>query len=787
MTYIFETVLEISFGASILALLILGARSLIGRRQNALMPVLCALLIAKLIIPLSIESPLSIQNIFNAQNSQTVIQETTIDIGIPQTDLDIAVADITETPSITQTNDVAYTAENTAYQPTLKKAWQPSAMDIAAMVWLVGMLILSACIGISNIRFMRLIKKNRAYTSPGFDELMAECKSAFHIRRNISVIRVSEINTAAVYGIFKPKLLISPHCFDVLSIQEKRHIILHELSHIKRKDTLTCLITTVLNVVHWFNPILWVALLLMRKDLEVMCDTNVLRKIGQSEKHSYATTLFTLIKISSTKNMRLVTALFMNKTSIKRRITMIARYKKRTPLYTALALLLTIVIAVTGCTTSVQDVAEETANTSEEQPQSTEQTGQDEQENGTSANALIGTYSVDFSDYADVESRVHNIEKAIDIIDGAIIPAGVQINFLQEDTIIEENGWETAPSFNWVTLYQTNCQEKNLDQLRVGGGVELVSFALMHGAMVANLDSITSDNPYVGLANWFDANVKIQARIENSNIIVDFYGPNNFEDQQERMIDEMETEQVIEPALMTSFTLDYSIHGTFATYYNVDKALSLLNDIVITPGEQLSLNSILGPRTETNGWKAAAGISGGAFVLQFGGGVSAVSNALYNAAIRAELEIIERRAHSNMSDYVPGGLDATISTGAPDLVIANPYDIDVTINGRREDGNVIIDIYGPPMEYTVDFTSQLTGTGDAPDAVYHYNAENTPDGATLAKGESRTYVRSRGSSTFGVYITLYDTDGNEIETNFFSETTYRAYTGQIYVNGPEPK
>lgn len=639
MTQIFETVLTMSLGASVLALLVLGARALIGRRQTVLLTILFAMLIAKLIFPLSIESPTSIQNLFALQNESTQNSQT-YDI-IPQIFAESVSAD---TPNTEIPADADLEAENTeaeiipATVSAAPKAWQPTALEIGAIIWLSGIAFLASYIAISNIRFMRKIRKNREYSTPRFNALLEECKNAFGMEQRISVIRVSEINTAAVCGIFRPKLLISPHTFDSLSLQEKRHIIMHELSHIKRKDTFTCLIMTILNIVHWFNPILWIAFILMRKDLEIMCDAKVLRKIGQAERHSYADTLLHLIKKTNTRNVRLVTALFMSKTSIKRRIIMIAKYKKNSPLFIALALLVTITVAITGCTTGMQNTAE-----TDEQPELTEEIE------------------------AIAEKSEPTESPAVEIIEPEPTPV-----------------------------------------------------------------------------------------------------------------------PVIEPVLMTSFTLDYSDYKSVNTYYNVKKALGLLQGIVIAPGTELSLNEVLGPRNKVSGWKEAAGISGGAFIQQYGGGVTAVSNALYNAAIRAELEVIDSSRHSIMSSYVDGGLDATISTGGPDLVIKNPYDIDVLIEGSIEDGIVTIEIYGPPRDYTVDFTSEQISTEDAPEEKYYYNTKTTPDGKPILDGESVIYAKSRKGLAFQVYKTWYDLNGTETKTEEFYYHMYRPITGRAYVNGPDP-
>ena len=868
MVYVFETVLKMSLGATILVLLVLGARGLIGQRKPALLPVLFALLIAKLIFPVSIESSLSVQNVLNVQSAQTAIQDAADEADVSQadtvTDTDILLTNEQEVITSDAGQDTATDSGDAVYQettPAVQQGWQPSALEIAAIVWIAGMVAFAGCVTVSNIRFVQLLKRNRRYEAPGFNALFTECKSLACIKRDIPVIQTNDIHTAAVYGVFRPKLLIAPTCFDALSLQQKRHILLHELTHIKRKDTLTCFVITVLNIVYWFNPVIWVAFWLMRKDLEVMCDAKVLEKIGDGEKRAYAATLIDLLGISNVRHTQLITTLFINRASIRRRIMMISKYKKSSALYTVFALLLTVMIAVTGCTSAVENTETTPVLTANwiEQPTDIE----DADQSGSEMSVLLASYDFDYSEYAEISGLPENIDKAVGLLGGTVIASGEQIDLMEIfSPVTAENGWETAPFIDtgeWaaaegIVAYEvaegatavatadeaaeatpepepTQAPEDTAEKATaaatvdeaaeatpepeptqapedtmtyevtegaeaytyvygtaVGGGIDLVVNAAAEAAVTAGLDQITNidaegedfTDGYYGLTNHFKDAVTINASNKGNVITIEIYGPAS-------SVQEEKQTEVVDPELIVTYDLDYSMHNSASTFYNVEKAVGLLDGAVIAPGERLSLNSILGPRTESAGWEAAAGISGGTFVMQYGGGVSAVSNALYNAALRAELDIVESSRYSIPCDYVDGGLDATISTSGPDLIIANPYDIDVTIQSRFEDGIITIEIYGPPMDYTVDFSSELVSTGDEPELEYYYNTETAPDGTAIAQGDSYIYAKSRKSYTYDVYKTLYDTDGNVIETSLFYTCTYKAITGSVYVNGPDPE
>ena len=127
--------------------------------------------------------------------------------------------------------------------------------------------------------------------------------------------------------------------------------------------------------------------------------------------------------------------------------------------------------------------------------------------------------------------------------------------------------------------------------------------------------------------------------------------------------------------------------------HNIALAASMIDGFVIQPGEIFSFDKVLGPRLSSTGYKDARVISGGKSMPGVAGGICQVSTTLYNAALRAGLEIIERHPHSQPVDYVPPGLDATVSEDAGlDLRIKNQLDVPVTIGARMEGARLIVDV-----------------------------------------------------------------------------------------------
>lgn len=246
--------------------------------------------------------------------------------------------------------------------------------------------------------------------------------------------------------------------------------------------------------------------------------------------------------------------------------------------------------------------------------------------------------------------------------------------------------------------------------------------------------------------------------------------------------------------LIASWTSSYSHHNNANRIKNVAKMLGIVNGTILEPNVVWSINDTAGPRSVANGWFEAAGIKGGAYVPDPGGGVCQVSSTLYNACIRSGVGIESATHHSIISDYIPIGLDATISTGSPDLKLKNvnatPMYIVTYMN--RDEQNVTVEIYGTPVkdatygDVILTYESKRGGTGTTPPTDYFYNAAATPDGTPIAPGASVTYREARGATSATAYKIIKDLQGKELKKDVFEKHTYRSYTGQVYVNGPDP-
>ena len=225
-----------------------------------------------------------------------------------------------------------------------------------------------------------------------------------------------------------------------------------------------------------------------------------------------------------------------------------------------------------------------------------------------------------------------------------------------------------------------------------------------------------------------------------------------------------------ELVLMGSATT--TVGGSEARKYNVWKMRDILNGAVFKPGEVFSINDTAGDRTVENGWALAPGIENGTYTDQAGGGICQVSSTMYNAALKAEMDIVARIPHTIMAKYVPPGMDATISTGGPDFKVSNPYESDMVmiIKCNIPDSKITVEIWGPEdRDYYLEFDQKLTSEEPLPATQYKTNAE-------LDKyGIEKTKVGQSGEQ-YTIYARRVDKETDEPVGDWYEVTTstYRA-------------
>lgn len=159
--------------------------------------------------------------------------------------------------------------------------------------------------------------------------------------------------------------------------------------------------------------------------------------------------------------------------------------------------------------------------------------------------------------------------------------------------------------------------------------------------------------------------------------------------------------------LLGSYSTNYSSSSS-NRIANIANGASLIDETVVYPGETFSFLEHVVPFTAANGYYQATGYSGGKVVPSTGGGICQVSSTMYNAVLRAELEVVERSNHGLTVGYVPLGADATVAEGSVDFKFKNNLENPIYIEAYTWQGNVYVCIYGQetrPSNRTIEFYS----------------------------------------------------------------------------------
>jgi beta-lactamase regulating signal transducer with metallopeptidase domain len=164
------------------------------------------------------------------------------------------------------------------------------------VIWLLGAAALVIRILGQDFRFAARVGRTRMVTDPEVLQILDECRRKMRIRFPLSLLATDEVETPALYGVVHPRLLVPEGLVENFSAEELRHIFLHELAHVKRRDLATHWLMTLAQVVHWFNPLVWLALGRMQVERELACDALALEHDDSRETQSYGRTLIKLME-----------------------------------------------------------------------------------------------------------------------------------------------------------------------------------------------------------------------------------------------------------------------------------------------------------------------------------------------------------------------------------------------------------------------------------------------------------------------------------------------------------
>ncbi|MHC4537158.1 MAG: M56 family metallopeptidase [Planctomycetota bacterium] len=213
-------------------------------------------------------------------------------------------------------------------------------------LWLAGALILVIYICVRNISLWLTVKRERPITDQGILDLLEDCKMEMGVQTIIGVVVSDKIKSPALFGFVRPRLLLPQGMLETYSLDELRYVFIHELAHLRQRDIYFGWLMALLQIAHWFNPLMWFAFGRMRADRELACDGLAISMMDADEPPRYGQTIVNLLEnFSQVRYVPSVAGILEDKSQIERRIKMIADYKKTSRSRWAGAMLLIAALA----------------------------------------------------------------------------------------------------------------------------------------------------------------------------------------------------------------------------------------------------------------------------------------------------------------------------------------------------------------------------------------------------------------------------------------------------------
>ncbi len=333
--------LRTSWQASVLVLLVLAAQWLFRGRLNARWQyALWLLVVARLAMPSLPTSSWSVFNVVHYAARETAAPRTNSDM--PKATLPITVPEL-----VTDLRTVPENLERGHIESISRSMAVPSAvfdkqhlMRNAAVVWLAGLLLLGGRAIGQNMAFVRRLRNAKAVTDAEMLAVFVRCKQVMGVSSPLPLVETDHVKSPALYGFFRPTLLLPLNVMGRFSAAEQRNIFLHELAHVKRRDMAVHWVATIFRLLHWFNPVLWFGFQRMAADRELACDELALSRAGEGEARPYGETVLKLLELCARPAVLPgLMGILEEKSQMTRRILRIARYRQQTG-WPILALLL---------------------------------------------------------------------------------------------------------------------------------------------------------------------------------------------------------------------------------------------------------------------------------------------------------------------------------------------------------------------------------------------------------------------------------------------------------------
>ena len=313
MNELFLKIINMSISASWLVLAVLILRFVLKKAPKWINVLLWGIVAIRLICPFSFESPLSL-----IPSAETIPLNIGMD-STPTINSGISAINNAVNPIISQSNTPMAGASINPLQITI---------GIYEYIWIFGMIALAL------------------YTAISYWRLRRKVDTAVRYKDNI--FQSENVSSPFVFGIIKPRIYLPFK----MNGQDLEHVVAHEHAHIRRKDHWWKPFGFLLLTIHWFNPLMWLAYVLLCRDIELACDEKVIKELGNEQRGDYTQAL-----VACSVNRRMIAAcpLAFGEVSVKERVKSVMNYKKPAFWVIIISVIVCVGVAVCFLTNPKQD------------------------------------------------------------------------------------------------------------------------------------------------------------------------------------------------------------------------------------------------------------------------------------------------------------------------------------------------------------------------------------------------------------------------------------------------
>lgn len=350
-----QWLLRTTLQASLLIFLILVIQSILGNRLGIRWRYcLWLLLLVRMALPWAPQSRISMFNLIPHRGQEAPAEHVLREVpGDRAGSIPVGMKDAGQTSAATtevaQAGPQAATVTPQIHREPETDLQRASSQitNVLPLVWLAGALVLAAYVCASNFNLWWIVKSERPLIDQPTLELLEDCKSQMGVKTIIGIVVTDKVRSPALFGFVRPRLLMPRGMIEALGRRELRHVFLHELAHLRRHDIFVGYLVSLLQTLHWFNPLVWLAFHRLRADRELACDALALSTMNTAESTKYGRTVVHLLEnFLYPRRLPSLAGISEDKSQIKRRITMIARFKKNSYRLSPLAVILIIIL---GC------------------------------------------------------------------------------------------------------------------------------------------------------------------------------------------------------------------------------------------------------------------------------------------------------------------------------------------------------------------------------------------------------------------------------------------------------